>query len=337
MSDVLDIHRLAPKLDALVEQAHQSGGIDGELLLKRARELLAKARAAPVVVPGADRPDAEPGDGAAGWHAVASHDLPGGEDVMCWRSGGVEASLYGAWNDGRLRLMELMVDDTAWGIRMTSTGASYFATHAAIEGPTDRRLLERIRRRTREERQRVARAVAARSRICERCSWVNEPSADRCAFCGIAGAPWELDTRHTKPEELARAEPVGPTHELAVPEGYETGAIPELVGELTLESLESNGPFDALGQVGEDGAEVGVRGDIVLDGFDPDRKVSVVGAVIDACDQAGAGRPGLAEATALVDHHPAVVCSDVPAAQAADIQRHLEEAGASTRFERSHG
>lgn len=335
MSDVLDIHRLAPKLDDVVEQARSSTGVDGELLLKQARRLLANARQAPVVVPGADGPDAGPGDGAAGWHAVAGHDAPSGEDVMCWRSGGdIEASLYGAWIDGRLRLVEIAVDDTAWGMRMTSAGASYFGTRDAVEGPADRRLLERINRRTREERQRVARAVAARSRICERCSWMNEPGADRCAFCGIAGVPWELDTRHAKRRKVEHGEPVGPTHELAVPEGYEAGAFPELGGTLTLGPLRS---VDLLRGFGAHDASAGARGTIVLDGFDPDRKVSVVAAVIDACEQAGAGRPGLAEAMTLVEHLPAVLCSDVPATQAADIQRHLEEAGASTRFERSHG
>jgi ribosomal protein L7/L12 len=331
MSDVLDIHRLAPKLDAFVEQTRSSGGIDGELLLKQAQGLLAKARAEPVVVPGADGPDAEHGDGAAGWHAVARHNLPSGDDIMCWRSGAdIEASLYGVWIDGRLRLVELTVDDTAWGMRMTSTGASYFDTRDAVEGPADRRLHELIKRRTRKERQRVARAVAARSRICRRCSWVNEPGADRCAFCGIAGVPWELDTQHAERRKVEHVEPVGPTHELAVPEGYEASAFPELVGTLTLESV------DLLRGFGSHDAATDVRGTIVLDGFDPDRKVSVIGAVIDAREQVGARRPGLAEAMALVEHLPAIVCSDVLATQAADIQRHLEEAGASTRFERSH-
>jgi hypothetical protein len=170
---------------------------------------------------------------------------------------------------------------------MTSAGASYFSTGAAVEGPADRRLLDRIKRGIRDERQRVAREVAARSWMCSRCSWMNEAGADRCAFCGVAGVPRKTDTRHTERSEREDVEPVGPTHELPVTEGYEAGAIPELFGSLTLESLGQEAAVEvarSLPKVEEVGAGADVRGDIVLDGFDPNRKLSVVGAIIEACD-----------------------------------------------------
>lgn len=332
MSEMLDLARIAPSLDRLVALARSPGG-DGEQLLQQARRLLGKAREAEVAEPGPGESGAGSALGATGWHAVVSRDLPSTEDVTCWRNDGdVEASLHGTWSSGRLRLMQLTVDDAAWGIRMTAAGASYFSTGAAIDGPADRRLLERIHRGIRDERQRAARQLAARQRVCPRCSWLNEPGAERCAFCGTVDIPWQSTARHPKPEE--RAEPVGATHELAAPEGYEPGAIPDLVGELTVGTLRSSVGFDALRGVGESAA-AGPRGDIVLDGFDPDRKASVVGAVIDACEQAGARRPNLAQAAALVENLPAVVCRDVDASRAADIQRHLAAAGASTRFGRS--
>jgi ribosomal protein L7/L12 len=315
MSDVLDLQRLAPKLDDLVEQARSSTGVDGELLIKQARRLLTKAREAQVL------PDrtAEP----ARWHGVAGRNLPTGEDVTCWRG---EACLYGAWDGDRLQLVQLTVGEAAWGMRMTSSGASHFATtDAAIDGPADRRMGDRIKREIATARQRVAREFAARTRVCPRCSWVNDRDGDPCAFCGNVDPPWEKEPWQAVPEEFGRAEPAGPTHEPAVPQGYEAGAIPELVSE----------PMPR--RVGTGGVEAGPRGDVVLDGFDPNRKVSVVQAVMDARELTGDKPNGLAHAKELVENVPAIICTDISAARAAAIQRLLERAGASSRFRRRDG
>ena len=218
MTDQLDLRDLVTHLDAVVAEARDPAGVDAEALLTRARRLLTKVRAAPVF-----SPDDDPSD-HAGWQAVAD-----GDDLVCWRDDGA-TSLFGTGADGRLRIVGLTVGAQAWGMRITSTGTSYVAPGEGVEGPADRRILERIKRQTDEERQRIARQVAARSRVCPRCSWVNEAGTTGCAFCGDAGELWAPSAY----EAQRSVAPAAPTRGLPVPPEPETTAIPQSPTDLAL-------------------------------------------------------------------------------------------------------
>lgn len=303
MSDLLDVQGLAAQLDAVAARA--SVGVDGEALLQQARRVLTKVREAPVVAAQPDSPD------AAAWYAVGGRD-----DVTCWRED-VKATLYASWNADRLHIVVAAVDGEAWAMRITSTGTSFVCPGEGVEGPADRRILERLDRQLKEARQRASRELAARIRVCPKCSWVNQAGDNGCAFCGVAGVPWVPDEADAEPGAqltLDEVEPVASTQTLTMP-GPPQWAVSQATPPPARE----------------------VRGNIVIYGVRPDRKANVVAAAADAGEQAGLGRPDPSWVAALLEQLPALLCRNVTPAQAADIQRRLADAGASTRFEVDHG
>lgn len=310
MSDLLDVQGLAAQLDAVASRA--SVGVDGEALLQQARRVLTKVREAPVVAAQPDSPD------AAAWYAIGGRD-----DVTCWRED-VKATLYASWNADRLHIVVVAVDGEAWGMRITSTGTSYVSPGEGIEGPADRRILERMTRQLREARQRAAREVAARIRVCPKCGWVNRAGERGCAFCGVGGVPWAQDARVT---ERLTAQQVPQTSQLPLQAEPETTALSQAPGTLPLFDIDPamlRAPHD-------------VRGNVVINRVHPDRKANVAQAAADACEQAGLGRPPAQWIVDQLDRLPMLLCRNVSVDQAADIQRRLADAGASTSFEVGHG
>lgn len=311
----VNVTRFAARLDELVAQGRNTTGIGVQAVLERAGQLLEKIREAPIAAPDPQS------SSTANWHAIADT-----ADVICWREG-VRSSLYGSWVDDRVSLLELTVGESVWGMWVTPNGASsYCGTGEGIDNPADRRRFEEVKRREVESRRRMARAVKARANICPRCSWVNAPDDSRCAFCGVAGVPWPQSARVGELPSPATTYTNVPTEELT-----SEAAVQQTLPFPSAATVS----FPAMPQTPQP-ATHDVRGDVVINGLRSDRKAHVAQAAADACERAGLGRPPVPWLVAQLERPPMLLCRNVTAAQAADIQRRLVDAGASTSFEVSH-